>query len=46
MIYLVYLEGDYADGRRLVMFYNMDDVTSKGKTLQKLIKKWLNMLDK
>ena len=40
------LEGDYADGRRLVMFYNMDDVTSKGKTLQKLIKKWLKMLDK
>jgi len=40
------LEGDYADGRRLAMFYDMKDVKSKEKTLQKLVKKWLKLLDK
>jgi hypothetical protein len=40
------LEGDYTDGRRLAMFYNMEDVNSNEKTLQKLIKKWLKLLDK
>jgi hypothetical protein len=40
------LEGDYADGRRLAMFYDMKDVTSKEKAIQKVIKKWLTLLDK
>ena len=40
------LQGDYADGRRLAMFYNIDDVKSNEKTLQKLIKKWISMVDK
>jgi hypothetical protein len=40
------LEGDYADGRRLAMFSNMDEVESKGKALQQAIKKWLALLDK
>jgi hypothetical protein len=40
------LEGDYADGRRLAMFYSMEDVRANEKTLQKLIKKWLKLLDK
>jgi len=40
------LEGDYADGRRLAMFYGLEDVKSKEKTLQKLVKQWLKMLDK
>jgi hypothetical protein len=40
------LEGDYADGRRLAMFYNMKDVESKEKALKAAIKKWLKLLDK
>ena len=40
------LEGDYADGRRLALFYNMKDVKYREATLKKLIKKWLKLLDK
>lgn len=40
------LEGDYADGRRLAMFYNLDDVKVKRDNLQKIIKTWLGSLDK
>jgi hypothetical protein len=40
------LEGDYADGRRLAMFYNMDDVQAKKPLMQAAIKKWLELLDK
>ncbi len=40
------LEGTYADGRRLAMFRNMGDVESKGKALQRAIKRWLRLLDK
>jgi len=40
------LEGDYADGRRLAVFYSMEDVKSKEKNLQKLVKKWLKLVDK
>jgi hypothetical protein len=40
------LEGDYADGRRLAMFYDLNDVKSKGKNLQKIIKSWLQLLEK
>jgi len=36
------LEGDYADGRRLAMFYSPKDVKSKEKTLRTAIVKWLN----
>jgi hypothetical protein len=39
------LEGDYADGRRLAMFHEMDEVESKEKALQRVIKKWLTLLD-
>jgi uncharacterized protein YdhG (YjbR/CyaY superfamily) len=41
-----FLQGDYADGRRLALFYNMNEVRSNEKILQKLIKKWLKLLDK
>src|SRR5277367_3256820 len=34
------LEGDYADGRRLAMFYDLKDVKHKEKALQRIIKKW------
>ena len=40
------LEGDYADGRRLAMFYSMGDVKLKEKAMKKVIKNWLKILDK
>ena len=41
-----FLEGDYADGRRLAMFHSMKEVKAKEKILQQVIKKWLTLLDK
>ena len=40
------LEGDYADGRRLAMFYSSKDVQSKEKALRTVITKWLKLLEK
>jgi len=40
------LEGDYADGRKLAMFYSLDDVKAKEKQFQAAIKTWLKLLDK
>jgi hypothetical protein len=40
------LTGDYADGRRLALFYSSGDVKSKKDTLQHVIKEWLCLLDK
>lgn len=40
------LEGDYKDGRRITVFKDMDDVKSKTKALQKVIKVWLSLVDK
>ncbi len=40
------LEGDYADGRRLAMFYSSRDVKSKEKALRAVITKWLKLLEK
>jgi len=40
------LEGDYADGRRLALFHSMKEVESRSQDLQKVIKKWLQLLDK
>ncbi len=39
------LEGDYADGRRLAMFYDFKDMKAKEKSLRRIIKKWLSLLD-
>ena len=41
-----FLQGDYADGRRLAFFHNLEEVKSKTKSLQQAIKKWLTTLDK
>jgi hypothetical protein len=41
-----WMEGDYADGRRLAMFYDLKEVKSKEKSLQKIIKTWLHLLEK
>jgi hypothetical protein len=40
------LEGDYADGRRLAMFYSPKDVKAKDKVLRTIITKWLKLLEK
>jgi hypothetical protein len=40
------LEGDYADGRRLAMFYSSKDVKSKAKALRAVITQWLKLLER
>lgn len=40
------LEGDYPDGRRLALFYDMREVESRKAILQRLVKQWLVTLDK
>ena len=40
------LQGDYKDGRRIIILKDMKDVKSKEKTLQNVIKKWLKLVDK
>ena len=40
------LEGDYKDGRRLMIFKDMDDVKSKEKALQNVIIEWLRLVEK
>jgi hypothetical protein len=41
-----FLRGDYADGRRLAFFHNLEEVKSQTKPLQQAIRKWLTQLDK
>ena len=41
-----FLTGDYKDGRRLTLFADMKEVKSKEKSLQKIIKDWLKLVDK
>lgn len=41
-----FLEGNYKDGRRTVVFKNLDDVKAKEKLLQTIIKKWLSLVEK
>ena len=40
------LEGDFKDGRRITIFKDINDVKSKEKNLQSVIKTWLKMVDK
>jgi hypothetical protein len=40
------LEGDYKDGRRITVLKDLNDVKSKEKALQKVIKAWLKLVDK
>lgn len=39
------LEGDYKDGRRIVLFKDLSDVEGKQKALKKIIKDWLRLVD-
>jgi hypothetical protein len=41
-----FLEGDYADGRRLALFHGMQDVKSRTKALQYTLKEQLKHLDR
>lgn len=40
------LEGDYADGRRLALFYDLKSIKSSEKTLQKAVKQLVKIIDK
>ena len=39
------LEGDYID-RRMAHFYNMDDIQSKKAALEKVVRRWIEIMDK
>jgi hypothetical protein len=41
-----FLTGNYADGRRLVVFTDLADVKSKEIVLQKVILDWLKLIEK
>ena len=41
-----FLTGDYKDGRRIVVFKDIADVKSKEKNLQKIIKDWLELVER
>lgn len=40
------LTGSYADGRRIAIFNDMDDVKAKELALRNVIKQWLKLVDK
>ena len=40
------LEGDYKDGRRMMTFKNMEAVNTNGDGLQRVIKSWLEKVEK
>ena|SRR5688572_7011650 len=40
------LEGDYADGRRMMKFTSADDVKSRKKDLQFVINEWMKGIEK
>lgn len=40
------LEGDYKDGRKLVVFKDLEDVNSKKEALQGAIRTWLKLVEK
>ncbi|MES2779850.1 MAG: DUF1801 domain-containing protein [Bacteroidota bacterium] len=39
------LEGNYTDGRRLITFKDLKDVTAKQKALQGIIQQWIALVD-
>jgi hypothetical protein len=41
-----FLEGDYKDGRRTVVFEDIEDVKAREKDLKTVIKKWLALVEK
>ena len=41
-----FLEGTYADGRRTVVFKDLEDVRSKEEILRNVILKWLSLVER
>lgn len=41
-----FLEGDYKDGRRTVVFKNLEDVRTREKILQDVLRSWLALVEK
>lgn len=40
-----FLTGDFKDGRRIVIFEDLDDVKARQKNLQQVIVKWLDLVE-
>ncbi|MFN3850918.1 MAG: DUF1801 domain-containing protein [Spirosomataceae bacterium] len=40
------LEGDFKDGRKMVKIFDLDDLRNKSESLQKAIKRWLELVEK
>lgn len=40
------LEGDFKDGRKMVKIFDLDDLKNKSESLQKAIKRWLELVEK
>ena len=41
-----FLEGEYKDGRRIVIFKDLDDARAKEKSLRQVLMQWLKLKDK
>ena len=41
-----FLEGDYADGRRLALFHDLKEVGAKERALKSTIKRWLKLVER
>jgi len=41
-----FLTGDYADGRRVVVFNDLEDAKARSTNLQAVIVKWLSLVEK
>ena len=40
------LQGNYKDGRRLIMFKDLEDINAKEKLLQHIVTEWIKTVDK
>lgn len=40
------LEGEYADGRKLIRFKDLDDIKAKEKSLVSIIQEWVSLVEK
>lgn len=40
------LEGDYADGKRMIYFKDLEDIQQKESKLRATIKEWLSLIEK
>lgn len=40
------LEGDYKDGRRIILFKDAEDVAAKKAALQQVVKEWVRLVER